>query len=433
MRKGTLLAIIIAAIFMLPGLGATNFYNPTNGLLNDNMQPGSENWLAEVPIAHSGTGAALDVSFTGSFTINSSTWTQSSFTYSELLTLGSSYSITNDSGVTWTAYVMVAPPPEVTDVEFTVDYQSTDWNPLSLTSPLGDVKSIPSDWYFNGSVITVEPSAVDSYGLWKLEFIGTNHITDFQVGLSGGTLSTTATFDVNNEMMFESSSSWITGASAEIILTDPSGIDWYTATNTTTGSTYHQIQSFGYMKNLTVDNTRVFADVTDFPMYVDLLDTDLFGKVQNDGDDIVFMLDGNVVPHEIDDFNPDAGSSRARLKAWIKVNLTDTVDTVVSMYYGNPTVGAQENPTEVWTNSYTAVWHLGESATDEGTSAIHYDSTGNGYYGNQSGNNDVNSLFDRGQRFDGTNDHINITAERGMDPVGDVSISGWFLLLQLHR
>jgi hypothetical protein len=427
MRKGTLLAIIIATIFMLPGLGATNFYNPSNGLLNDNMQPGSENWLAELPIAHSGTGAALDVSFTGSFTTNSSTWTQASSTYSELLTLGSSYSITNDSGVKWIAYVMVAPPPEVTDVGFSVDYQSTDWNPLSLTSPLGDVKTTPNDWYFNGSAITVEQSAVDSYGLWKLEFTGTNHITDLQLGLSGGTLSTTATFDVNDEMMFESSSSWITSASAEIVLTDPSGIDWYTATNTTTGSTYHQIQSFGYMKNLTVDNTRVFADLTDFPMYVDLLDTDLFGKVQDDGDDIVFILDGNIVPHEIDDFNPDAGSSRARLKAWIKVNLTDTVDTVVSMYYGNPVVGPQENPTEVWTNSYTAVWHLGESTTDEGTSAIHYDSTGNGYYGNQSGNNDVNSLFDRGQRFDGTNDHINITAERGMDPVGDVSISGWFL------
>jgi hypothetical protein len=98
------------------------------------------------------------------------------------------------------------------------------------------------------------------------------------------------------------------------------------------------------------------------------------------------------------------------------------------MYYGNPTVGSQENPTAVWSTNYEAVWHLSEPATNEQTTAIHYDSSSNGYEGNQDGNQRRSGRISYGQDFDGTNDLINVTEEEALNPTGDVAISGWFRL-----
>ncbi|MHA1937697.1 MAG: LamG-like jellyroll fold domain-containing protein, partial [Candidatus Thorarchaeota archaeon] len=120
--------------------------------------------------------------------------------------------------------------------------------------------------------------------------------------------------------------------------------------------------------------------------------------------------------------------TEARFVAWVKANLSGTVDTTISMYYGNPIVGPQENPTGVWSQNYGAVYHLGESATDEATSAVHYDSTSNSYYGNQTGNADATGLVSKGQDFDGTDDKVVVDSSLGFDPTGDLTISGWFNL-----
>ncbi|MBE0525625.1 MAG: hypothetical protein IH631_01695, partial [Candidatus Thorarchaeota archaeon] len=240
--------------------------------------------------------------------------------------------------------------------------------------------------------------------------------------------STTTTFDTGDTARFGVSSSWITGASAEFDLIDPSGTVRYTLSNTTSGSITHALPSFRYHKDITIHNEYVTGDLTGFPVLIDIIDTDLHTDVQADGDDIVFYSGGTILSHEIELFEQDYSSTEAHLVAWVKADLSNFVDTIISMYYGNPEVGPQSQPEDVWTSNYAAVWHLNEDATDEGTSTDHLDSTGNGYYGDQAGNEDDTGVFGIGQRFDGTDDVIDVSASRGLEPSGSVTLSGWFKL-----
>ncbi len=385
--------------------------------------------VADNGATYAGNGAALDVAFSGTFT-NSSSWTDSTTTYSEDMTSGSSFTVTNGSTVSWTAYVLVSPPPEVETLSFTVDYPLDEWTPVSLTNPLNVIQTIPDDWWYVGGLITVESSAIDSYGLWKFEFMGENHLRDLQLGPSDGALSSSATLDVDDELKVQTTSSWVTGAVTRFELIDPTDSTWDTATNSTSGASSHLLRSFRYRKNITVQHTRVSGDLTDYPVLIDILDYDLYTGCQSDGADIIFVSGSNILSHEIERFDQDYDIvlGRARLTAWVKTNLSASVDTVITMYYGNSLVNSITDTEAVWTQDYLAVWHLNETVTDEATTGTHYDSTSGDYDGNQDGNDEVNTLFSYGQRFDGTDDMINVTLDKGLDPTGDVTISGWFRL-----
>ncbi|MHA2005391.1 MAG: hypothetical protein ACW960_15075, partial [Candidatus Thorarchaeota archaeon] len=111
---------------------------------------------------------------------------------------------------------------------------------------------------------------------------------------------------------------------------------------------------FTYKRDIVVDSTKVDADLTDFPMLIDIYDTDL--------------------KNEIELFDQSFNSTHAHLVAWVKTDLSSTVDTNVTMHYGNPQAPNQENPNGVWNQNYMGVWHLGETA---GGSGAFKDSTSN--------------------------------------------------------
>ncbi|MHA1926802.1 MAG: LamG-like jellyroll fold domain-containing protein, partial [Candidatus Thorarchaeota archaeon] len=328
----------------------------------------------------------------------------------------------------WTAYVSVSPPAEVEDVSFSVDYPRLEWIPVSVTDPLGVAKTNPTDWTFSLGVLAVASTAVTTYGLWRIEFLGGNHLYDLQFDLGGGSFVNTATYDIGQQLEIQGTSSFINGATSQLVLTDPTGTVWHTATDTTTGFSSHEIPSFQYKKDITINEGAVGADLDFFPVMVSLIGTELHDHAQSSGNDIVFVQNGMVLDHEIEIYNATYSPTEARFVAWVKANLSGTVDTTISMYYGNPIVGPQENPTGVWSQNYGAVYHLGESATDEATSAVHYDSTSNSYYGNQTGNADATGLVSKGQDFDGTDDKVVVDSSLGFDPTGDLTISGWFNL-----
>jgi hypothetical protein len=153
-------------------------------------------------------------------------------------------------------------------------------------------------------------------------------------------------------------------------------------------------------KILTIDHTLVSANLVNYPVLIDITDSDLANYAQSDGDDIYFTDSGDVrLSHEIELY------SVGHLVAWVKVpSLSSTVDTVLNMYYGNASAENQEHPSDVWDANFMMVQHLSE------TSGTHFDSTSNGNNGapmnavNQSGAGKIDGADD----FDGTNDYVNV-------------------------
>ncbi|TFF93765.1 DUF2341 domain-containing protein, partial [Candidatus Thorarchaeota archaeon] len=349
-------------------------------------------------------------------------------TLDEDLNDGTSYFIENGSDfVNWTAKVLISPPNTTTAINARIDYPMTEWRPTKVLNPLNEVKTYGTDWDYDGGKVIIYSSAVDVFGVWTLKFISANYVEDLQLGISGQPLSDTAVFNVNDIMKLRATTPWIEGARVGFALTNPSGTVWHTDYNTTgTPSTEWHVPSFQYRKTVTISSSSVDTDVTDFPFALDINDGDLqdTSKAQADGSDIVFVQNGEVLAHEIAIFTQSTG----KIIAWIKADLSNTSDTTLYMYYGNPYVGSCENTTGVWTNSYEAVWHLDELVTDESSGEVHYDSTSGGYDGIHNGNAPANAKVGYAQDFDGTDDYISIASSENLNPEGDVTISGWFYI-----
>ena len=115
-------------------------------------------------------------------------------------------------------------------------------------------------------------------------------------------------------------------------------------------------------KKITVDYTKVEADLNDFPILIDITDTDLRDYAQTDGDDILFTASNGTtkLSHEIEMFNGTTG----QLITWVKANISATINTELYVYYDNPSASNQENIPDVWSNGYVAVWHLHDVFTD---------------------------------------------------------------------
>ncbi|MBT0160831.1 DUF2341 domain-containing protein, partial [Candidatus Bathyarchaeota archaeon A05DMB-2] len=113
-----------------------------------------------------------------------------------------------------------------------------------------------------------------------------------------------------------------------------------------------------YRKTITIDPSQVSGDQTNFPVLIDMVDSDLKGKAQPDGDDIVFVSENNVkLSHEIEQYE----SSTGHLVAWVRIPfVSSTSFTTFYMYYGNPTAPNQEDTAAVWDTSYKLVLHLNE-------------------------------------------------------------------------
>ncbi|MFW9941786.1 MAG: DUF2341 domain-containing protein, partial [Candidatus Thorarchaeota archaeon] len=185
--------------------------------------------------------------------------------------------------------------------------------------------------------------------------------------------------------------------------------------------------NFQYYKTITIDHTKVAGSgsYSNFPVLINITDSDLRLDVQSDGDDIAFSSQNNWLDHEIELFDQTYSSTYAHLIAWIRVpELSGVTDTIIRMYYGNSTMSSQQNPTGVWDSDYRGVWHLNEeSLTDP---AI--DSTSNsndGTYTNspflaQNGqiHNSVGFTDSSGQR-------VQVSDDASLDISNELTVEAW--------
>ena len=95
-------------------------------------------------------------------------------------------------------------------------------------------------------------------------------------------------------------------------------------------------EDWKYYKRINIDKNKVEADLENFPILVSLYDTDLKNKAQIDGDDIAFFDDlDNQLAHEIESYNPNFNNTHAQLVAWVKSNLSSSVDTTLNESFSN--------------------------------------------------------------------------------------------------
>ena len=165
-------------------------------------------------------------------------------------------------------------------------------------------------------------------------------------------------------------------------------------------------------KKITIDYTKVEANLNDFPILINVTDTGLRDYAQSDGDDILFAAsDGTTkLSHEIETFNGTTG----QLITWVKTNVSATINTVLYLYYDNPSASNQENIQDVWSNGYVAVWHLNGDFQD---------STSNNHDGTNIGSLDVAGKMANGREFnpDDGEDHLEF---------GDWNVTGNKITLQ---
>ncbi|MFX0211093.1 MAG: DUF2341 domain-containing protein, partial [Candidatus Hodarchaeota archaeon] len=187
---------------------------------------------------------------------------------------------------------------------------------------------------------------------------------------------------------------------------------------------------WNYRKNITIDFNKVGSDLTDFPVLIDIYDHDLQNEAQTSGNDILFTDSfGYILDHEIEQYSRIYNSTHSHLVAWVKTNLSSTQDTIISMYYGNPTVSSQENPERVWDNNYVGVWHLSESngnakdSTSYKAAGTPYSSVSQGVQGSIASASDFAGVANYNNRIDMENqEHLDF------NDLDDFSIEFWLYL-----
>jgi len=209
----------------------------------------------------------------------------------------------------------------------------------------------------------------------------------------------------------------ITGGAGNLIITGSGGsvysVPWYT--NSSWYST-----SWSYRKSITVDNTKVSADLTNFPVLINLSsDASLASHAKTDGSDIIFTSSDGTTKLErgIERYTTATGE----LVAWIKIpSLANSTDTVIYMYYGNA-AGAETNSTSVWDSNYKIVHHY-----PNGTTLSAADSTSNGFTGTISGAVAGTGKIDGAGSFNGTTDYFTVADNSALDLTTAATIEFWF-------
>jgi len=178
-------------------------------------------------------------------------------------------------------------------------------------------------------------------------------------------------------------------------------------------------EGWQYRKKITINHNKVTDDLIDFPVLVNVIDSDLKNKAQNDGDDILFMDDvgvANRLYHEIEYYNGNNGE----LVAWVKIpDLDDNSDTILYMYYGNPSCGDQQNPEWVWDNNFVMVQHM------VGYDNMIFDSTINNNDGTIYGAISTTGSIGSALHFDGDNDYVSCAPNIVFDMDFPVTLDAW--------
>jgi len=174
------------------------------------------------------------------------------------------------------------------------------------------------------------------------------------------------------------------------------------------------LEGYNHRLSISVDKSLVpeGESLSDFPLLFSFTDTiirstDYGGYVHfADGMDFCFADKDSmtVLDFEIESYEPESGS----LSAWIRIPSISAEDnTELFLYFGNPDGLPLWDTAGVWSNQYTAVWHMADDPSDDepqltdATSLMNHGTTG----GDMSEDNLVEGKISGGIQFDGVDDY----------------------------
>jgi hypothetical protein len=170
-----------------------------------------------------------------------------------------------------------------------------------------------------------------------------------------------------------------------------------------------------YRLAITINHTNVAANLTNFPVLINLTNSALQQFAKTNGNDILFTSNNGTtkLAHEIESYT----NSNGTLVAWVNVPLLSaTTDTLLYLYYGNAAASNQQNVAGTWDSSFKGVWHLNTVFTD---------STSNSFNGVNTGTINGAGRISNGRTFvraDG-DDYITVTGLMGSP--ASITLSAW--------
>lgn len=184
-----------------------------------------------------------------------------------------------------------------------------------------------------------------------------------------------------------------------------------------------QLPGYEYRKKFSIDNTKVSeiaaSDLSDFPVLIDLTDSDLSagsGLVKSpNGFDIAFTAADGItqLDHELETYISGTG----QLRVWVRFpTLYATIDTDFYIYFGNSSQTTDLSSTSTWDANFQLVMHLDDMS----------DATSNGNNGTDNGTTLVTGKIGNARDFEsGNSDYISIADDPSLDITGDITLSAW--------
>ena len=150
-------------------------------------------------------------------------------------------------------------------------------------------------------------------------------------------------------------------------------------------------------RTITIDSSKIDADLTNYPVMVKLTPNNFnFPKVRADGMDIAFYdTSNNLLDFEREYFLTNSqGVFHVRIPS-----VSSSTNTTFKMVYGSGLATDLSNKTGVWDNNFVMVQHMGDSLVD---------STGNGNDGTNVGTTVVDGLNGKSRSFNGSTTAISV-------------------------
>ena len=184
------------------------------------------------------------------------------------------------------------------------------------------------------------------------------------------------------------------------------------------------LDGYSHRMKITTNETMVPGNdpLTNFPMLISFTDT-ILRSIPNggevgfpDGRDICFTGPDclSVLNYEFEYYNPATGT----LVAWVQIpSLPATTNTEVFLYFGDPQGSPRWNGSEVWSNGYTAVWHMNDDPSSPApqitdvTSFMNHGTSG----GAMTADDLVEGKISGGIDFDGVDDYATMPVN-GFNP-----------------